>query len=244
VLFGSAASVLGSSGQSNHAAANGFLDALSHFRQRQGLPSSTIAWGAWSSIGAATRVKDTGRAERLGFGMMSPEKGIELLEQAIVSGRPEVAALPIDWRVYLAPREAQSTWPFFEDFSAHELGDEPFGARPEKKLKPLLATSPAENRLSVIKEHLQARIGDVLHMGANFVLRDDQPLAELGLDSLMALELKNGLQKELELTLPTNFFFEYPTLEMAATFLSARLVVAPHGSRAGTDSSEYEELAL
>jgi microcystin synthetase protein McyG len=242
VLFGSAASVLGSAGQANHAAANGFLDALSHLRQREGLPSTTIAWGAWSSIGAATRIKDTGRAARLGLGTISPEKGIELLEQAISSGQPEVAALPVDWRAYLARGQAQHDWPFFEEIAAPGEIDSSI-VRPDT-LKSLLETSSAANRLSVIKQHLRARVGEVLYMDFSFVLREDQPLAELGLDSLMALELKNGLQKELDLTLPQNFFFEYPTLSAAATFVNAKLVTSASGLRPRTDSSEYEELAI
>jgi myxalamid-type polyketide synthase MxaB len=108
----------------------------------------------------------------------------------------------------------------------------------------LLESSPAHSRLGVLQDHLQARIAEVLQMAPGSVLRADQPLAELGLDSLMALELKNGIQKELEISLPANFFFEYPTLEMAATFVSARLVTAPRSARPQKDSSEYEELAF
>ncbi len=242
VLFGSAASVLGSAGQSNHAAANGFLDALSLQREREGLPSTTIAWGPWSEIGAAAHLKDVGRAARLGLSTFSPEKGIELLEQAISSGRPEVAALPVDWRAFLDQLQAGGS-AFFEEVSPRASEDTPSSA-PSDQLKSLLETTSAENRLSVIKQHMHARIADVLRLDSGSMLRDDQPLPELGLDSLMALELKNGLQKELGVTLTPNFFFEYPTLDLAAMYLNARLVVASDGARMQTDSSEYEELAL
>jgi hypothetical protein len=60
----------------------------------------------------------------------------------------------------------------------------------------------------------------------------------------MALELKNALQKELGVTLPPNFFFEYPTLELAAMYLNARLAGGSDGARTQADSSEYEELAI
>jgi NAD(P)-dependent dehydrogenase (short-subunit alcohol dehydrogenase family)/acyl carrier protein len=244
VLFGSAASVLGSPGQSNHSAVNSFLDALSHFRQREGLPSITVAWGAWSSIGAATRMKNVGRAARPGLGAFSPEKGIELLEQAISSGKPEVAALSIDWSAFLGPGQAQRDWSFFERLSVVPPGENHPVTEPVEMLISRLESSPAENRLHVIKQHLQARIQAVLQTEAGVVLHEEQPLAELGLDSLMSLELKNGLQKELGFTLPANFFFEYPTLGMAATFLSARLVIGGSGFNPATDSSQFEELAL
>ena len=242
VLFGSAASVLGSGGQSNHAAANGFLDALSGQRQREGLPSTTIAWGPWAEIGAAAHLDDMGRAARLGLSAFSPEKGIELLEQAISSGRSEVAALPVDWRVFLGQVQAGGS-SFFEEVIP-PASDNPTSSAPPDQLKSLLETTSAENRLSVIKQHLHARIVDVLRLDSKLTLRGDQPLPELGLDSLMALELKNGLQKELGVTLTPNFFFEYPTLDLSAMYLNARLVGASDGVRMQPDSSEYEKLAI
>jgi microcystin synthetase protein McyG len=242
VLFGSAASVLGSAGQINHAAANGFLDALSQQRHREGLPSITIAWGPWSDIGAAARMNDTGRAARLGLSALSPEKGIELLEQAMASGVAEVSAVAIDWQTYLALGHTSRDWPLFENFLPAEK-NEPF-PEPTVTLNAQLANALPQNRLEIIKQYLRDRIVRALGLGPAFALRDDQPLAELGLDSLMALELKNGLQKESGLTLTPNFFFEFPTLDSAAMYLNARLVSDSHGARLQPDSPEYEELAI
>ena len=248
VVYGSAASLLGSAGQSNHAAANGFLDGLSRLRQRQGLPSTTIAWGAWSEIGAASHVTDVGRAARLGLSTFSPGKGIELLEQAISSGRPEVAALHIDWKIYLSPRQVQSDWPLFSKLSAPAADDYSPSSRPSPDrrlaLKFLLDDTLAENRLLVIKEYIRPRVAEVLRLDADSAFREDQPLAELGLDSLMALELKNELQGALGITLPANFFFEYPSLSSAATFLNARLAAADGAGRLESHSSEHEELTI
>jgi acyl transferase domain-containing protein/SAM-dependent methyltransferase/acyl carrier protein len=248
VLYGSAASVLGSAGQSNHAAANGFLDGLSRLRQRQGLPSTTIAWGAWSEIGAASHVPDSGRGARLGLGSFSPEKGIELLEQAICSGRAEVAALPINWQVYLSPGQIQCDWPLFASLSVPARDDHSSSNRPlpdrRLALKSLLEGAPAENRLNVIKEYVRPRVAEVLRLDSGFAFREDQPLAELGLDSLMALELKNELQVALGITLPVNLFFEYPSLNLAATFVNASLAAADGSSRPQSNSSEYEELTI
>ncbi len=242
VLFGSAASVLGSAGQINHGAANAFLEALSHQRRLEGLPSTTVAWGAWSEIGAAARLKDTGRAARLGLGAFSPEKGIDLLEQAIASGRAEVSAMAVDWQIYLESGQTTRDWPLFEKFlpasknqSSGELTD---------TLNSQLVNAPDENRLDIIKQYLRDRIGRVLGLENPAGLREDQPLAELGLDSLMALELKNALQKESGVSLSPNFFFEYPTVDMAAMYLNARLVSPSESARAQPGFSEYEELAI
>jgi acyl carrier protein len=248
VLYGSAASVLGSAGQSNHAGANGFLDGLSRLRQDQGLPSTTIAWGAWSEIGAASHLTDIGRGARLGLNTFSPEKGIELLEQAISSGRPEVTALSVDWQVYLSPGQPQCDWPLFRSLSEPGMDDALSSNRPVHDrrlvLKSLLERTPAENRLNVIKEYVRPRVAEVLRLDSGSAFREDQPLAELGLDSLMALELKNELQVALGITLPANLFFEYPSLNLAATFVDARLAAADGSSRPLSNSSEYEELTI
>ena len=240
VMYGSAASVLGSAGQSNHSAANAFLDALATLRKSMGLPAVTIAWGAWSDIGAATRVKDTGRAVRLGLKSLTPEKGIELLKQSMLSDRANITALAVDWNVYLAPGQASSTWPSFEEIYVPSSGVVSNDAELSLSLKEQLRNAAADEWLAVIKSFVRARISKVLRLDSDSVFLDDQPLAELGLDSLMALELKNELQAAAGITLPPNFFFDYPTLNMAATCLDARLVV----SKGVVDSSEYEELSI
>ena len=238
VLFGSAASVLGSAGQINHGAANAFLEALSHERRLEGLPSITVAWGAWSEIGAAARLKDTGRAARLGLAAFSPEKGIDLLEQAIASGRAEVSAMAVDWQIYLESGQTVRGWPLFENFLSTTKNESP--DPPTDTLNSQLQNAPDENRLDIIKQHLRNRIRRVLGLEDLAALREDQSLAELGLDSLMALELKNGLQKESGVTLTPNFFFEYPTLDMAAMYLNARLVSVSESARAQPCYSENE----
>jgi microcystin synthetase protein McyG len=238
VMYGSAASSLGAAGQSNHSAANAFLDALASLRRSMGLPAVTIAWGAWSEIGAATRIKDTGRSLRIGLKSMTPEKGIELLEQSMLCGRANVVALAVDWSAYLAPGQTPSTWPLFEDIPASSL--QTTSKDEVLSLKEQLRSAAPEERLAVIKSFVRNCISDVLRLDTDSMFLDDQPLAELGLDSLMALELKNELQVAAGITLPPNFFFDYPTLNMAAMCLDARLVL----STANTDSSEYEELSI
>lgn len=239
VMYGSAASVLGSAGQSNHAAANAFLDGLAAMRKKMGLPATTIAWGAWSEIGAATRVQDTGRSVRLGLRTLSPEVGIELLEQAMLSGKANVTALEVDWNAYLAAGQVSASWPYFEEMQ-RSLGEGALQESSMANLKERIRISAVEDRLAAIKDYVRSRIGYVLRLDPKVKFMDDQPLAELGLDSLMALELKNDLQAAANISLPPNFFFECPTLSTAATFIDARLAA----SVSGIDTSEYEELSI
>jgi acyl carrier protein len=176
------------------------------------------------------------------LGAFSPEKGIDLLEQAIASGRAEVSAMAVDWQIYLESGQTARDWPLFENFLSTTKNESPDA--PTDTLNSQLQNAPDENRLDIIKQHLRNRIRRVLGLEDLAALREDQSLAELGLDSLMALELKNGLQKESGVTLTPNFFFEYPTLDMAAMYLNARLVSVSESARAQPGYSEYEELAI
>ncbi len=253
VMFGSAAALLGSGGQSNYAAANAFLGTLAELRHRQGMPATTIEWGAWAEIGMASRLSTTQRSAVPGVGALSPDKGMELMEEAIESGVPVLAALPVDWGLFLASEKAHPVRPLLQNLSRNHFqlrpGETPNGTSTSTSvaLAALLEHTPAEGRLKTIKEYLGARIASVLMLPPNFIPREDQQLSELGMDSLMALELKNELQSALGAVLPVTFFFEYPTLGLAATYLDALLVggrrSAPSSAAASRRLAERLELA-
>ncbi|HEX4310699.1 MAG TPA: type I polyketide synthase [Acidobacteriaceae bacterium] len=242
VLYGSAASTLGSAGQANHAAANGFLDGLAGLRQQMGLPATAIAWGAWSEIGAATRVADTGRGSRLGLGSFSPKKGIELLEKAIGSGLAQVSALPVDWSRYLT--QPRGSWPFFDRLriTSGVVAEGTHSSGPD--LQSVVANIPSERRVEAISSFVRSRVALVLRLDSPAALRDEQPFPELGLDSLMAVELKNDLQASSGVSLPANFFFEFPTVQQAAAYLNAKMAARENISHRTPDSAEYEEIEL
>ena len=101
VMYSSVASVFGSAGQANHAAANAFMDALAVHRRSLGLPALSIGWGGWSDIGSAA---DRGLHDRLGvkgIGSITPERGLEMFDALMRSAPAHVAACPIDWPLLL-----------------------------------------------------------------------------------------------------------------------------------------------
>jgi phthiocerol/phenolphthiocerol synthesis type-I polyketide synthase D len=242
VMFSSAAALLGSTGQSNYAAANAFLDALAELRHHLGLPATSIAWGAWSDVGMAARLKGALRPSVTGVGSITPDGGMELQERAILSGRPTLAALTVDWNVLQTSRTAHSDWPLLQKLGGAAFNQE-VQAGPASLTLLVEKAAPAE-RLHVIKEYLKARISTVLMLTPEDVLHEDQPFAELGLDSLMALELKNELQISSGAALPSTFLFDYPDLGSAAVYLDALMTGDSNSGSAQFDAADYEEIVL
>lgn len=227
ILFSSVAGTLGSAGQANHAAANAFMDALAQRRRAQGLPAVSIAWGAWSEIGAAAnRGADDAAASR-GVLSYTPAKGLEALEALAAAAPAQVVASPMDWRTYL------SLWEKAPQFYDELLSEVAVG--PSRG-----ASTPREGRDEAFLERLQvAPIGARRNMLSDFIaltvarvlgcqgttIDPHQPLNEMGLDSLLAVELRNRLGTALGISrsLPATLVFDCPTVDALAGHIDGRL---------------------
>jgi acyl transferase domain-containing protein/aryl carrier-like protein len=191
VLFSSAAALFGSPGQSNYAAANGFLDGLAAYRQARGLPGLAINWGSWAEIGMAAGV--TGEHHRrwvsMGLEMITPEAGVNMLDQLVMkSVRPQMAAVPImrakiaavEPAFYreLAMRGAQAT--------ADEVTPDVLGA---------LRSAEPDARRGILEAFVVDQVRKSLALPATQKVDLHETLLNLGMDSLMAMDLRNRLQK-------------------------------------------------
>jgi acyl transferase domain-containing protein/acyl carrier protein len=241
-MFGSASALLGLGGQANYAAANAFLDGLAALRHARGLPATSVAWGAWAEVGMATRVRITQRSTVIGIGNIAVKDGMRLQEQAILSGAATLAALPFHWKMFFASGTAHHDWPLLRRLAA-ETEEGETGTK-SATLASLVKKATPAMRLETIRDYLKARILSLLMLPADFPLRDDQPFTELGLDSLMALELKNELQSSAGASLPPTFLFEYPDLAQASLYLNALARGVQDGELAEEQAGEYEEIEL
>ncbi|ACB52427.1 probable polyketide synthase [Crocosphaera subtropica ATCC 51142] len=214
VLFSSAASLLGSPGQGNHVAANTFLDTLAHYRRSQGLPALSINWGVWSDIGAAAQRQVEAQMKGRGIGAIAPQQGLDILEQLLTQESAQVGVVPINWSEFLTSGVMSS---YFEDFSqAQETQKtEPSG------LGQQLADILPQNRLSFLVNYLQREVAPIL--GLNTYPNPQQGFFDMGMDSLMAVELKNRLETGLRVTLPSTVIFEYPTIKALAEYLAEEM---------------------
>jgi acyl transferase domain-containing protein len=239
VLYSSMASLLGSAGQANHAAANAFLDALAHHRQGLGLPALSINWGVWSEIGAAVRHNVGARVKTQGFGTISPQQGMQIFEHLLARPSAQVGVVPIDWSLLAHRSGGGRHSPFFSFFSNFRARHSAGIVRPQQSLDrklELAAASPAE-RGARVAAYLCAEVAAVLRLAAHDVDME-QPLNRIGLDSLMAVELRNRLRSQVGLDVPLVTFMDDTSIAHLASELSLRLAQTDPDSDRKVDRSD------
>jgi Dehydrogenases with different specificities (related to short-chain alcohol dehydrogenases) len=224
VMYSSASSMLGSPGQGNYAAANAFLDVLAHYRRAEGLPALSINWGPWADVGLAAA--QANRGERLaltGVGSIAPAQGMEILGHLLRGRRTQVGVLPLNLRQWRQSNPQLAETPLLSEILQCESEPEEAPTRSNDMLASLVAAAPSE-RVALLEAHLQEQMSRVVRLPVAQI----EPLTSfknLGLDSLMALELRNRLEASLGLTLPVTMVFGYPTVTALAAHLMTRLQI-------------------
>ena len=221
VLFSSVAGVLGNPGQSNHAAANAFLDQLAAHRRSLGLPGQAIAWGAWSEIGEAEEQREriARRTEATGIEWITPEQGLRAFERLVREDVATSLVLARDWSVFEQPGEGRP--PLLEDLLTRE--EAAGGPEPSEDLLTRLRQAPAAEHEPLLGSFLREQLQAVLRLPA-------PPAAnvgffDLGMDSLMAVEFRNRLNRAFsgEYTAPNTLVFDYPNVEALGGHLASEL---------------------
>ncbi|MEZ4449706.1 MAG: KR domain-containing protein [Nannocystaceae bacterium] len=211
VLFSSVVGVLGAPGQGPYAAANAFLDALAAHRRAAGLPGQSLAWGLWAQEGvgltAHLGAAEIARVRRQGLVPMSQELGLGLLDAAWT--RPEALLLPIrlDRRQLERGLQGAAVPAVLRGLLRPAL-PRARDARAAGSQRPRLRALAPGERSGALLELIRREAAAVLALGDPGVVAPDQPLATLGLDSLMALELRNRLSAAVEVELPATATFD------------------------------------
>ncbi len=237
ILYSSMSSVLGQRGQGNHAAANAFLDGLAQHRRRRGLAGTSIHWGAWSEIGAAAARHVGERVSTQGIGVITPQKGLEVLELILAEHAVEVGVLPVNWNVFA--RQFAALPPFYSELVSAPPPPPTTAAAavpPPPAILQQLATAPATKRRGLLAGYVKEQAAKVLGLESSHPIDKDQPLQKLGLDSLMAVELRNliGSVLGLQRSLPATLLFDYPTITAVADYLASevlKLEAAPESEK-------------
>ncbi|MFH8979129.1 type I polyketide synthase, partial [Streptomyces sp. NPDC017890] len=226
VLFSSAAATLGSAGQGNYAAANAFLDALAQHRRAQGLPGQSLAWGMWAKRSTMTGEldeADLARMNRGGFGALTSEHGLELLDVASLVDEAALVPIPVNTDVLARGGDVPPLLRGLVRTSARRTAAARAAADPSG-LAARLAGLDAAGQRAALLDLVQAQAAAVLGHATGDLIDATRPFRDLGFDSLTAVELRNRLTAAAGLRLPATLVFDYPTPQILVEHLRTEVL--------------------
>jgi NADPH:quinone reductase-like Zn-dependent oxidoreductase/SAM-dependent methyltransferase/acyl carrier protein len=222
VMFSSVSSIFGNPAQGNYAAANAFLDSLAHHRRALGLPALAINWGVLGGQGYVARNERVAEfLARQGTAALTPTEVTSLMESFLAAHSTQMAAIRVDWAKWRQSFRGMQDNPLVERiFESGVEVQESSGGSSDWRQK--IQSAAADERENVIGLAVKDVVGSVLRVKPDS-LRNDQPLTDLGLDSLMGVEIENLLESSIGVALPPTSLMRARTIGQIATLISEHL---------------------
>ncbi len=246
VVFSSAAGILGGAGQANYVGANAFLDALAAHRQARGLTATSLAWGLWAQQSNALTTKlNEDEAQRiakqilvrLGFAAMSPERGLELFDAALM--RPESLLAPVLFDG--AALRSQATAGRLPAVLRELVPISANRRRNTASLAELLRGLSEDERGGVVLELVRSQVAAVLGHPSGTEVEPDRAFKDLGFDSLAAVELRNRLVNATGLRLLPTMVFDYPSASAVAEHLLTEVDPEGKGHEGHSEEAAFRQ---
>ena len=225
VMFSSAAALLHVPFVGAYAAANAFMDGLAHRRGRQALAAISVDWGLWrgTGMGEDVSVREREIMKARGMDSIPLDTGIELFGRLVRQKSCHVAVMPMDWQKWKCAFPVAAGHLFFSSVIGVATGS-PAAAHPD--LRASIAGATGAERAVLLRQCIRRHIAEVLGLSES-ALDDSTCITRLGLDSLMATELRNRLLADTGCSLPLARLLEGPsTTELVALLESALDAVA------------------
>ena len=246
IQFSALAGTLGTGGQANYAAANGFLDGLAAQRRASGLVGTSLCWGWWEQSSGMTEDldrADLSRLRRMGIAPMPTPEALALFDSACASDKPVLVPARVDVAA-LRRRTGDELPPLLRDLAdggrprRNRAGTAKDGGSPDLSVR--LVALPAAEAEAAVLEWVLDQVAIVLGHPSGAVVDAGQAFTQLGFDSLTSVELCNRLASSTGLRLPTTLVFSYPTPGELGEHLLGLLRPAPDTSAA--EDTEIREV--
>ena len=224
VLFSSATALINFPFVASYAAANAFLDGLAHRRKAQGDVAVAINWGLWSAEGMAEDVSARGleALEARGLKPIPSELGYELIGIFTQQKIPQAGVLPVDWEKWNIGSQSEVRSPVYDRLIPSTSDQDLAGLQ---DLRAAIAAASGDEQRHLIREAVRQCIATVLGL-AESDLDDEIAISRLGLDSLMATELRNRLVAQVGCSLPLVRLLEGPSAAELVQLLEVELKAA------------------
>ena len=207
ILYSSAASVLGSPGQSNYATANAYLDGLAWQRRATGLPALSINWGPWTE-GMADDERIIKRLALQGITPLAVAEAHDAMEKMLAAEVTQATVMDVEWQRMRMGMGGESP-SLLDELVASKQKSQAGDSELVGKLKRLRGAAQKELLVTTIQGTLQQILS------TPDAPETDRPLIEMGLDSLMAVEFGTELQLLLgdQLGITPTMLFDHPTID-------------------------------
>jgi len=219
ILFSSASSLLGLSGQASYVAANTFLDALAQYRYRKNLPALSVNWGVMNDVGMVASAKNLEKfAEAEGFVATPMTEAVEALNLVFNQSFTNIGVFK------MKPDQTAEHFPVLGNSNYFKpLLQVTDGTNSGQSLIKVLELLPdLEEKLNALTIHITRLTAAIVKISAD-ELSTNSKFKGLGIDSLMAVQFRNKLEKALDTKLSVTDIWEHPTIAEYATFLIGKL---------------------
>lgn len=235
VVYSSATTLFGNLGQSNYVAANYWLEALMGLRQQMGLAATAVRWGAIDDVGFLARnsqIKDALQG-RMGGEALPAALALQALESMLIHHASHLGVMELDWSAldrFLPTAKS----PKFADM-AHLVSEQDHDGN-EENWTYLLATLTPTELQDYTKQLIKIEVSEILRLSVQKI-DENQSIYDMGLDSLLGVELVLALEAKFGVRIPVMSLTESPTIAR----LADKLIGLLHGNN--TDSGLESEVA-
>jgi acyl transferase domain-containing protein/acyl carrier protein len=242
ICFSSITSLLGNRGQSNYASANAFLDGLCQYRASLGQPGLSINWGPWSGGGMVSQL-DENQQRRLvntGIEKLSSTEGLLSFESCLgMSG--QVGIVKFDWKAIngIDPNDWK---PQFTHLRPGIDQAKKAGVQNNTPWIEIIKETPLEQRQHYFSVFIIDQIRIMLGLSDDEDIPLTKVFTEIGMDSLMMLELRDHLQKTTGLILPATLLLEHPTVAKLAESLTRMVLPSSEAGKASETGSKINPI--
>jgi NAD(P)-dependent dehydrogenase (short-subunit alcohol dehydrogenase family)/acyl carrier protein len=221
VFDSSVSAIVGNPGQTSYVVANALLDALARKLRAGGVPAVSINWGALAESGVVARDGRLGNVlTASGIAGLTDAEAFAAMERAIRSGRAQVGVFKVDWKRWalVNPRRAEDSR--FRGLVRRAQDGEGGDAASAMRLS--LEDVATERRVLALEDHLREVLANVLKMSKDAV-PVNRKLNEIGVDSLMVLELGLGIRERIGVEFSAMEILKGPTLKKLSELAVDRL---------------------
>ncbi|MBD1582911.1 type I polyketide synthase [Pseudoalteromonas sp. S16_S37] len=215
VCFSSIAAMVGWAGQANYATANAFMDGLCAARKQQGLNATSLNWGPWLEAGMAAQLAEQERLqmERSGMYALSSLEGVTELEHALSCATAQVGIFKVDWQ----NAKLVGSQPSARSVYTHLLPEQ--SADTENPIKAQLANACSSQRSNLLVAAVKSELAGVLGLSDPEHIEVNTSVFDYGLNSLMAIDLKQRLQAFSDSPLPASMVMKHDSVSKLAEYI-------------------------